>query len=144
MIKFKDFKRKNILLIALILAVVGSFNLLLLFLLIGGNAGVYSWGGTMLSRSDKADSWAISANTVTGSGRRTINFSEDNLSTLRAENTNDEGMVLLKLTQGDNEKTIDISGAFSENIDTGGFLPGKIKMRVEFTKVKKLKLNISW
>ena len=47
MIKFKDFKRKNILLIALIPAVVGSFNLLLLFLLIGGNAGVYSWGGTM-------------------------------------------------------------------------------------------------
>ena len=143
MIKFKDFKRKNILLIALILAVVGSFNLLL-FLLIGGNAGVYSWGGTMLSRSEKADSWAISANTVTGSGRRTINFSEDNLSALRAENTNDEGTVLLKLTQGDNEKTIDISGEFGESIDTSGFLPGKIKMRVEFTKVKKLKLNISW
>ena len=110
----------------------------------GFGAGYYSWYGTNLSRSAKADSWTISANTVNGSGTRNLEFDSVNLSALHVESVNKEGTVLLKLTQGDTKKFINITGGFAAYIDMNDFKPGSIKMSLEFEKVKNLKLKINW
>ena len=131
--------------ILLVISIIISVSVFAVpFVLFGSNAGLYSWSGTMLSRNDRADSWIISANTVNGNGRRNINFTYDNLNNLHVENKNGDGTVLIKLTQGNNEKTIDVTGEFNEYIDMRDFEPGRINMRIVFEKVRDLRIEIKW
>jgi hypothetical protein len=119
---------------------------LLAVVLVGcANVVTNAWSYTGMSKNDaKDDSWAISAKTVDGYASRSLDLNAANLAALHVDNTNSEGKVFLVLTQGDTEKTFDISGKFNGEIDTSAFEPGKIKLRLNFEKVKDLDLYVKW
>ena len=86
-----------------------------------------AWSGTGISRNTLVDSWTISAKTLNGHATRNEDLNADHLAALHANNTNSGGKVSLILTQGDIEKTFDITGEFDEGIDASDFAPGRIR-----------------
>jgi len=92
----------------------------------------------------KAASWTITASSVNGHESRKVNMSADNLAALKVVSTNNEGTVSLVITEGDNTRTVDISGQYSGNIDTSGFTAGKINLRLNYEKVKDANIIITW
>jgi len=119
--------------------------LILAVTLIGcGTAVSYSWVATTVSSNAKVDSWTISAKSIDGHASRNIDMTSEKLAALHAENTSSDGGVFLVMTQGDTEKTFDLSGEFNGSIDTSAFEPGRVKLRLNFEKAKDVKVYINW
>lgn len=138
-------KKRSILLVGVGVLLVVALAVIV-FVLGGGKIGEVSnsLSGTMMYTQEKNDSWTISANTLKGHIIRRVDFSSDNLAALHVDNTNSGGTVSLKITQGDIEKTFDISGDFSQEIDMSGFKPGRISLYLDFEGTKDVKLDIKW
>ena len=137
---------------------------ILIFAVIGGNAGGNSWFGTgsilslninaggtswsgtgiMLVRISNHNSWRISANAVNARGSRNIRLNYDNLEALHVRNKNSEGTVTLQLIQGNIKKDIDITGEFDENIDTSDFEVGNVRIHIIFENARNVDFAVSW
>jgi len=92
----------------------------------------------------KNDTWSTTASKFNGHCRVDKTLNSDNLATFRVNSTNSDGKVFLKLTQGDVEKTIEITGEFNDKIDMGEFKPGRIRLRLEFEHAEDVNISISW
>ena len=123
-----------------------GISAIILFALTGcvGNSMSFAWSIIGGSHTEGNNSWTITANTVNGHASRKINFSADNLAALHVKNTNSEGKVSITLTQGNTEKTFDVSGTFDGSIDTSAFAPGKITIRLDFESAKTVDVAVNW
>ena len=90
------------------------------------------------------NTWRASPARANGSSRVNYTFTATNLDNMTVRNTNTEGMVSLTFTQGDAEKTVDITGDFNENIDMSSFEPGQITLRLVFENATNVEALISW
>jgi len=126
-------------------ALIGIFTLLSIILAgCGGNYMSYSWSVTGESHTLGDNNWTITASTVNGHASRNVNLTSDNLTALHVKNTNSNGKVSLALTQGNAEKTFDVSGTFDGNIDASSFTPGKITIRLNFENAKTVDVAVNW
>jgi hypothetical protein len=105
---------------------------------------MYSMRGTMLTRRETASSWVITANTVHGTGTRTVSLSAENLANFTVNNSSGGGAVRLVLSQGGNELSLDLSGRYNQMIDMEGFLPGRVRMRVSFDGARDVRFELRW
>lgn len=92
----------------------------------------------------KNDTWTTTASSVNGNYRVDKTFDSGNLASFHASSTNSIGKIVLKLIQGDVEKSIDITGEFNDKIDMSEFEPGRIRLRLEFEHATDLSISVSW
>jgi len=91
------------------------------------------------------DGWTYTANTI--NGRATTNNLEltaDNLSQLHVDANFGGGTILLELIQGDFGRGLHLADDFSGYVDTSGFEPGEIRLRLVFTNVQNMDISIRW
>ena len=110
----------------------------------GARAMSNSWSISGSSVNLQDDSWSISARTVNGHATRRLDLSAGELAALHIDSTSGGGSVYVILTQGDNERSTDISGEFYGYIDTSGFEPGRIRLRLQFGRAKGVDVLVSW
>ncbi len=110
----------------------------------GGMTMSSSWSHTGLSHTEEENSWEITASKVNGHTSRSQEFSADNLAALHVQNTNGAGNVSVLLTQGDTEKTVDVTGEFNESIDMAGFEAGSLTLRLNFENAEDVSIMITW
>ena len=102
-------------------------------------------GGWIMYSYDKSDDgWTLKAKSADSSDTYDVDLNADNLSSFRVTSTSSEGKASLIITQGETEKTIDISGEFNENIDMGDFEPGTFSLRLSFEQAGNVNVAISW
>jgi hypothetical protein len=90
------------------------------------------------------NTWRASPYRANGNSRINYAFTAANLEAMTVRSTNSEGSVSLVFTQGDIEKTLDITGEFYENIDMSGFESGRIRLRLVFENARNVDALISW
>jgi len=90
------------------------------------------------------NSWRATPNTANGSSRVDYTFTTANLEAMTVRSTNAEGRISLIFTQGDVERTFDITRDFHENVDMSDFAPGRIRLRLEFENARNVDTLISW
>jgi len=99
------------------------------------------WGGSNLAGHN---SWNYTASRRDGNSSMTFNLTEEGLASFNAISTNSRGEILLILTQGSTERTIDISDEFDEYIDLSDFDAGDIHMNLRFLRARDVSVFISW
>ncbi|MCL2817278.1 MAG: hypothetical protein FWD39_02690 [Clostridiales bacterium] len=110
-----------------------------------GNGMVFSGSSSGMRKELKDGSWKITAKSINGTATRTVYMNAlDVKGAMRVTNANSEGKVFLIISQGDVEKTVELSGEFSEDIDMSDFEPGSVKLRLKFEKAKDVKVTITW
>ena len=97
-----------------------------------------------LSHTMETDRWGIVVTNVNGRAWRDIDFSVESLGSTRVKSTNNFGEVRLTLIQGDIEMTIDLTDEFYGLLDTSGFEPGKIRLRLDFINAESVNISINW
>jgi len=120
---------------------------LLTLLLAGCGALSTSFSGSDRNSSSRltADGWTYTADSVNGRlTTRNLTLTAENLASLHVESRIGSGGASLILMQGDNERTIDISGNFSGYIDTSGFEPGDIRLRLQYDSARNVNVSITW
>ncbi|MDR2569575.1 MAG: hypothetical protein LBD23_04660 [Oscillospiraceae bacterium] len=90
------------------------------------------------------NSWRASPGRANGNSRVDYTFTAANLEAMTVRSTNAEGKISLTFTQGDIERTFDITNEFNENIDMSSFEPGRIWLRLEFDNATNVDTVISW
>jgi hypothetical protein len=110
----------------------------------GARAMSSSWSISGSSVDMRDDSWSISARTVNGHATRRLDLSAGELAVLHIESSSGGGSVYAILIQGDNERSTDISGEFYGYIDTSGFEPGRIRLRLQFGRAEDVDLLADW
>ncbi|MCL2198535.1 MAG: hypothetical protein FWB80_06400 [Defluviitaleaceae bacterium] len=90
------------------------------------------------------NTWRVSPARANGSSRVNYTFTAANLEALTVRSTNAEGNISLTLTQGDTEKTIDITSQFYKNLDMNGFESGRIRLHLVFENARDVDTLISW
>jgi len=91
-----------------------------------------------------SNTWRASPYRANGNSRIYYTFTAANLEAMTVRSTNAEGSVSLTFTQGDVEKTLDITREFYENIDMRGFEPGRIRLRLVFENARNVNTLINW
>ena len=122
-----------------------AFGVLLSIIIVLTACGDYnSWSGTMMSSRGTGNDWSISARTVRGHTVRTVSFTAEELAALRIDSENEDGKISFTMTQGEIEIVTDISGEFNDNIDTSGFEPGRIRLRLDFEAASGVNVTVNW
>jgi hypothetical protein len=110
----------------------------------GGTAYTSSWSTRNLTHNSRHESWMITADSVNGHAMRRIDLSIEELFALHVNSSNSDGSISATLTQGDTVEVFDISGEFSDNLDTSNFEAGKIRLRLDFDNAIDVDLFVNW
>jgi len=108
--------------------------------------GTWSISGshTGLQRSVNDEGLSISGRTMNGRFTTNVELNAGNLAAFHVESSNSSGKASILLTQGNVERSFDISGAFSDNLDMGAFGAGRISVRFVFESAENVDIVISW
>ena len=109
-----------------------------------GCSTLFAGSSVNLTSNTSATSWTVTADSVNGHSSRTVRMTADNLAALTVTSSNSDGTVELVLTEGSVTQTYDLSGSFSDGIDTSAFTPGKIQLRLNYTNAKGVNISIRW
>lgn len=90
------------------------------------------------------DIWKTTASKINGYCRVDKTFDSDNLATFHVNGTNNGGKVFLIMSQGDIERTIEITGEYDKKIDMSEFTPGRVRLRLDFENAEDIHILISW
>jgi hypothetical protein len=88
--------------------------------------------------------WKAELLTANGHSRVDYTFSADDLASMRVDSTNSAGRISLVITQGDVERTIDISGEYSGDIDMSAFKPGRLRLLLNYENAEEVDVVVSW
>lgn len=136
-------KKKTVVIVAA-LVIVAVLGVVLSVVFTREGVVVQSGFSSNYSSYMKNDTWVATAKSINGNSRVDVTLNAENLAAFRVDATNDSGKVFLKLTQGDVEKTIEITGAFNDKIDMGDFQPGRIRLRLEFEHAGVVNVIMHW
>lgn len=107
-----------------------------------------AWRGTDLSYRVTDSGWSVAATALHGYSVRNLDFDAGSFGALRVTSVNDGGGVYLVITQ-DVDGTvlleeIDLTGGFAGSVDTSGFAPGRVEMRLRFERATDVRVSIEW
>jgi len=119
---------------------------LLAFIVVGcsGNVMSSNWSNNNLENELVGRSWTITADSVNGYATYKTTFNDENLSSMHVENTNSSGEVAIVIIQDDLERSFDVTGKFSGDLDLSEFSPGPIQIRPSFAKANDVNLKLTW
>ena len=137
-------KKLVLLISALALVIVATVTVVLVVAFTREGVAVNSGTFTGSPNNVANDSWNISVARANGSSRIDYTFTAANLSAMHVTSTNSSGSITLTATQGDIERTFDITGAFNDNIDMSGFEPGRVRLRLQFSNAENVEILINW
>jgi len=90
------------------------------------------------------NTWRASPTRANGNSRVDYTFTDANLEAMTVRSTNTEGRISLVFSQGDVERTFDITDDFHENVDMSDFEQGRIRLRLVFDNAGNVNTLISW
>ena len=103
------------------------------------SSGVFTMQNSRLRDSE----WMFSARTANGWVRRTPNLSAEELAAFHVTSSSGQG-VRLRLEQDDRIEVIDLSGNINEPVDLSDFVPGRIRIRLEFERANDVYVRVRW
>jgi len=133
--------------VVLAVLLVVSTSLLIVSVTSGDLAGFGSVSsGAFIMSNDwySNGQWSFSARSANGRSTRSPTLSAEELNSMFVTNANSNGIVGLKISQGDFDVTVDITGNYSDKIDMSGFSPGKVKLQLIFSKASNVSTSIRW
>lgn len=135
-------KTKIIIICAVVILVIVAIVLAVIFTREGAvvKSGLISGGLSYV----KDDAWSTTASGINGYCRVDKTLSADNLAAFHVSSTNNGGKVFLIVTQGDAEKTFEVTGEYNDTVDMSEFEPGRIRLRLEFENAKDVNVSVSW
>ena len=110
---------------------------------VGFTVGIQTGSGSGVSNVEN-NTWRATPYRANGTSRIDYTFTSANLEAMTVKSTNSDGNIFLTLTQGEREKTFDITGEFIQNIDISDFEPGRIRLRLNFQNARNIDTLISW
>ena len=129
-----------------VLVIVAVIGILSLFNRSSRQPGVAVSTGTFTMRPYNVtnDTWRVRSSRANGYSRVYYIFDETDLATMHVNSRNATGSIHLTFTQGDLERTVDISNEYYGYIDLSGFEPGEVRLRLEFEDAVQINITISW
>jgi hypothetical protein len=107
--------------------------------------GSVSSGVSTVSRSQVRNNvWTYTARSKNGWERRSPNLTAEQLANFHVLSDSGEGVLLLRLEQGDVSETIDISGFFDQQINMSAFEAGRVRITIEFSRARDVDITINW
>jgi len=112
----------------------------------GSNATMNSGVWSVRSTSLRNDTWTETVRSGRGTSRRTLTLNDAQMRNFHIESVNEEGGLFLLLEQNDTQHRIDISYDFygGINLHHHGFTPGRIRMTLEYERVRNSHTIIRW
>ena len=139
--------KKKLWIFAIVAVVLVASGILLAVILSGGgsiSSGVF----IMSSENQNNGSWTFSAGRANGYKSISRNLSQEELGNFVVDSSIGDGEMALILSQGEINQTIDLSeGAMklsAEDMDVNVFIPGQIRIRLEFKNAENLSVKIGW
>jgi hypothetical protein len=88
--------------------------------------------------------WSYSAPRRDGSQSRVVTLTAEQLEAFRVDSSTESGTVTLTITQGTNERVVNLLGGFNDYVDLSGFSPGEIQLHLNFNSTREFNVEISW
>jgi len=106
------------------------------------NRGV--WSG--FNSNYRNGTWTEATRSGNGTSRRTFTLNEAEMQNFHVDNFNEEGEMYLLLEQDGFQMRTEITGDFFQVIDLNenGFLPGRIRITLEYDRVRNSQTIINW
>jgi len=104
-----------------------------------------SINGTLMSMDSSLNtSWSRSFKVSSDQQSRSVNLSKAELAAFHINSSCSSGKMLLSIKQGQNERTLDISGFYSSAVDLSDFSPGRLTLTLITEQARNGNLLITW